>query len=74
MIIRLSEISMIKMSVKPPQSVVDADYCVIKDGTVHHYQRKDRRRKAKHSRLHGTGKRLQERIRQLHAGHERYDG
>lgn len=37
MIIRLSEISMLKMSVKPPQSVVDADYCVIKDGTVHQY-------------------------------------
>lgn len=37
MIIRLSEISMIKMSVKPPQYVVDADYCVIKDGTVHQY-------------------------------------
>lgn len=35
MIIRLSDISMIKMSVNPPKSVVDADYCVIKDGTVH---------------------------------------
>lgn len=37
MIIRLSDISMIKMSVKPPQCVVDADYCVIKDGAVHQY-------------------------------------
>lgn len=37
MIIRLSDISMIKMSVNPPKSVVDADYCVIKDGTVHQY-------------------------------------
>ena len=37
MIVRLSDISMIKMSVNPPKSVVDADYCVIKDGTVHQY-------------------------------------
>lgn len=37
MIIRLSEISMMKMSVKPPKCVVDADFCVIKDGTVHQY-------------------------------------
>lgn len=37
MIIRLSDISMIKMSVNPPKSVVDADFCVIKDDAVHQY-------------------------------------
>lgn len=34
MIIRLSDISMIKMSVKPPQCVVDADFCIIHNGNV----------------------------------------
>lgn len=37
MIIKLSDISLIKMSANPPKSVVDADYCVITDGKVHQY-------------------------------------
>ena len=37
MIIRLSDISMIKMSVKPPQCVVDADFCIIHNGNVCQY-------------------------------------
>ena len=37
MIIKFSDIAVIKMSVNPPQCVVDADYCVICDGVVHQY-------------------------------------
>lgn len=37
MIIKLSEISLMKMSANPPKSVVDADYCVIHDGNVCQY-------------------------------------
>lgn len=36
-IIKFSDINAIKMSVNPPQCVVDADYCVICDGVVHQY-------------------------------------
>lgn len=37
MIIKHSEITMIKMSVNPPQCVIDADYCVIANGKVMQY-------------------------------------
>lgn len=37
MIIKLSDISPIKMSVNPPKAVVDAKYCIIRDSTVYEY-------------------------------------
>ena len=37
MIIKSADISMLKMSVNPPQCVVAADWCVIANGNVHQW-------------------------------------
>lgn len=37
MILKRCDISMLKMSVNPPQCVVGADYCIIANGKVYHW-------------------------------------